>query len=56
MVNKLERAFSLGYRSALAGRDVVREPFDTNEEATAFNEGFQEAIHRLDDLRSDVGE
>ncbi len=56
MNDKQQAAFTQGYRAAVSGVDLLRAPFDTNEEATAYNEGFQEGIERLDDLRSDVCE
>ena len=60
MVNKIEAAFTQGYHAGerfhASGEHVDRNLFDTNEEATAYNEGFQEACHRLDDLVSDCYE
>lgn len=56
MNDKQQAAFTMGYRAALAGEHPVRAPFSTTEEAEAYNEGFEEACHRIDDLNSDCHE
>lgn len=51
--DKVQAAYTLGYRSALAGEHHVRAPFDTAEESDAYNDGFHEGCSRIDDLNSD---
>ena len=55
MVNKLERAFSLGYQSALDG-ELLHITLDSEEEVEEWWTGFREACDRMDDLHSDACE
>jgi len=51
--DKVQSAYTSGYRAALAGEHYVRAPFTTAEECDAYNDGFHEGCARIDDLNSD---